>query len=190
MEETIATKTTTMGEKKANPSLDITIRPRQSVLILYKNVVRVGHAEFFFEWGETEEEKDHGNTKTTTIAVKKTTRITVTTSTTFRVKETTTIREKKTTMVYNKKRPLPSQRKKTTRFRVKKTTFIAFTKTTAFRVKKTTTITEKKTTSVNMKKDHYHRSEKRPQQRQLQGPLHSFIIRTKSCNLRLVNFSN
>ena len=49
MEETIATKTTTMGEKKANPSLDITIRPRQSVLILYKNVVRVGHAEFFFE---------------------------------------------------------------------------------------------------------------------------------------------
>ena len=64
MEETIATKTTTMGEKKANPSLNITIRPRQSVLILYKNVGRVGHAEFFFELGETEEEKDHYKTTT------------------------------------------------------------------------------------------------------------------------------
>ena len=65
MEETtviIVSKTTTMGVKKANPSSNTTIRPRQSVLILYKNVGRVGHAEFFFELGETEEEKDHYKT--------------------------------------------------------------------------------------------------------------------------------
>ena len=67
MEETtviIVSKTTTMGVKKANPSINTTIRPRQSVLILYKNVGRVGHAEFFFELGETEEEKDHYKTTT------------------------------------------------------------------------------------------------------------------------------
>ena len=161
MEETIATKTTTMGEKKANPSLDITIRPRQSVLILYKNVVRVGHAEFFFEWGETEEEKDHGNTKTTTIAVKKTTRITVTTSTTFRVNETTTIREKKTTTVaikkdhyhHREKIPPDSEWKRPLSLRLQRPRHSEWKRPPQSQRKRPQVLTWKKTTTIAVKKD-------------------------------------